>query len=196
MSWGIIYYGFAVFLRAMETDLRASRVEVTGAFSLGLLVAGLAAVPVGRWIDRRGARGLMTLGSCTGTALLLAWSRVEGLGALYAVWCGMGLAMAATLYEPAFAAIVGWFTRHRDRALLAVTLAGGLASTIFMPFATWLLERLGWRDAIVALAAILAVTTIPIHADLHRRGPDHLILRSAHQRRRDEEAQRDDEDAR
>jgi len=46
------------------------------------------------------------------------WSRIESLGALYAVWAPMGLAMAATLYKPAFAAIVGWFPL-KDRVLVA-----------------------------------------------------------------------------
>src|SRR3989475_7376349 len=61
----------------MEADLGWSRVEITGAFSMGMGVAALAALPVGRWIDRHGARALMTAGSCLGTALLLVWSRVE-----------------------------------------------------------------------------------------------------------------------
>ena len=91
-------------------------------------------------------------------------ARWETLAGLYLVWCLMGLAMATTLYEPAFAAIVQWFARHRDRALLTVTLAGGLASTIFMPLATWLLARLGWRTAVLVLAGVLAIVTIPIHA--------------------------------
>ncbi len=172
VSWGILYYGFPVLLRPMETDLGFSRVEITGAFSVGMGVAALAALPVGRWIDRHGARALMTLGSCLGTALLLAWSRVESLPALYAVWCLMGLALAATLYEPAFATVVGWFAmRGRDRALLTVTLAGALASTIFMPIEAWLVGWLGWRTALVALAVILAVLTIPIHALVLRRPP-------------------------
>src|SRR2546425_7558830 len=71
VTWGIVYYGYPVFLRPMEEALGASRVAVTGAFSLGLAVAALAAVPVGRWLDRRGPRGLMTLGSCLGTVLCL-----------------------------------------------------------------------------------------------------------------------------
>jgi MFS family permease len=172
VSWGILYYGFPVLLRPMEADLGFSRVEITGAFSVGMGVAALAALPVGRWIDRHGARALMTLGSCLGTALLLAWSRVESLGALYAVWCLMGLALAATLYEPAFATIVGWFAmRGRDRALLTVTLAGALASTIFMPIEAWLVGWLGWRTALGVLAVVLAVTTIPIHALALRRPP-------------------------
>src|SRR5262249_14503268 len=52
----------------------------------GLAVSALFALPVGRWHDRRGPRGLMTAGSCLGTALCLAWARVESLPALYAVW--------------------------------------------------------------------------------------------------------------
>jgi MFS family permease len=165
VSWGILYYGFPVMLRPMEGDLGWSRIEITGAFSAGMGVAALAAPPVGRWIDRHGARGLMTAGSCLATLLLLVWSRVESVPTLYAVWALMGLALAATLYEPAFAAVVGWFsTRHRDRALLTVTLAGALASTIFMPIEAWLLGWLGWRRALLVLALVLGLVTIPLHA--------------------------------
>ena len=56
VTWGIIFYGFPVFLSSMERDLGASRVAVTAAFSIGLGISGLAGVPVGRWLDRRGAR--------------------------------------------------------------------------------------------------------------------------------------------
>jgi len=171
ITWGIVYYGFAVFLTPMERDLGFSRVALTGAFSVGLLAAALVGLPVGRWIDRHGARGLMTAGSCAAVALMLAWSRVQTLAELYVVWALMGLAMAATLYEPAFAAIIGWFSRHRDRALLTLTLAAGLASTIFVPIETWLLARMDWRTTLVTLAVFLAVTTIPIHAFVLRPPP-------------------------
>lgn len=177
VTWGIIYYGFPVFLRPMEQDLKASRVAITAAFSIGLGVAALAALPVGRWIDRHGGRALMTAGSCLATVLTLAWARVESLPALYAVWFLMGLAMAATLYEPAFAIVVSWFRERRDRALLIVTLVAGFASTIFMPIEAWLLTRVGWRSALTILAAVLAVITIPIHALVLRRG--HTLARPA-----------------
>jgi len=172
VTWGIIYYGYPVFLRPMEETLGASRVAITGAFSLGLAVSALAALSVGRWLDRHGPRGLMTAGSCLGTVLCFLWARVDSLTALYAVWFGMGLAMAATLYEPAFAAVVAWFaTGGRDRALLTLTLAAGLASTIFMPIEAWLLARLGWRTSITLLAIVLGVITIPIHALVLRPPP-------------------------
>jgi MFS family permease len=170
VTWGIIYYGFPVFLRPMEQDLGASRVAVTAAFSIGLAISALASISVGRWLDRRGPRALMTAGSCLATLLTFAWARVQSLPALYIVWLLMGLAMATTLYEPAFAVVVSWFVRGRDRALLTVTLVAGLASTIFMPIEAALLERMGWRAALSVLAVVLGVITIPIHALLLRQG--------------------------
>jgi predicted MFS family arabinose efflux permease len=171
VSWGVIYYGFPVFLQSMERDLGASRVAVTGALSLALAISALAAIPVGRWIDRHGARALMTSGSVLATGLVAAWSRVHSIGALYAVWAAMGVAMGMVLYQPAFAAVVQWFPHRRDRALLTVTLAAGFASTIFMPVEAWLLGWLGWRHALTVCAAVLAVITIPAHA-LLLKAPD------------------------
>jgi sugar phosphate permease len=175
-SWGVLYYAFAVFLVPMQEDLGWSRAAVTGAYSLGLLVSGLAAPLVGYWLDRHGPRGLMTIGSTAGSALLLVWASVEDLLVFYLVWAGLGLSMAATLYEPAFAVLAKWFERGRARALLLVTLAGGLASTIFLPLSAWLVEAQGWRAALLALAAVLAVLTILPHALVLRRRPEDLGL--------------------
>jgi MFS family permease len=134
----------------MHEEMGWSRTALTGAYSLGLLVSALAAPLAGRWLDRQGPRGLMTLGSALGTVLVLVWASVEDLWALYLVWVGIGLAMAGTLYEPAFAVLAKWFERGRARALLLVTLAGGLASTIFLPLSAWLVESQGWRGALLA----------------------------------------------
>jgi hypothetical protein len=39
VSWGILYYAFAVFLVAMRRDLGFSAAELTGAFSVAMLVS-------------------------------------------------------------------------------------------------------------------------------------------------------------
>jgi len=62
----------------MQRELGFSQAELTGAFSLSLLVAGVAGIGVGRYLDRHGPRALMTAGSVSGALLVLAWSRVEG----------------------------------------------------------------------------------------------------------------------
>jgi MFS family permease len=176
ISWGVLYYSFGVFLTSFEVDLAASRAAITGAFSLALLCSGLIALPVGRWIDQHGARGVMTLGSILATVLYFALAWVESLPALYLLWAGIGITMAMTLYEPAFAVVAVWFVRRRTNALALVTFVAGLASTIFLPLSEWLRQEFGWRTAILLLALLLGTVTIPLHAFVLRRHPRDLGL--------------------
>jgi MFS family permease len=173
VSWGILYYAFAAFLAPMRAELGFSTAQLTGAFSLGLLVAGLAGIPVGRYLDRRSPRPLMTAGSMAAVALVIAWSHVDDLVAFYALWVAIGLVMAMVLYEPAFVVLAKHFpvAEQRRRAMTALTLVAALASFIFLPLTQALIDAHGWRDALLILAAILAVLTIPLHALVLRGAP-------------------------
>ena len=174
VSWGILYYAFAVFLLPMQRELGFSTAQLTGAFSLALLLSGVAGLAVGRYLDGRSPRALMTAGSVAGVLLVLAWSRVDGLAAFYALWAGIGLVMATVLYEPAFVVLAKWFPAadQRRQALTALTLVAALASFIFLPLSQALIDAHGWRDALVVLATILAAITIPIHALVLRPAPE------------------------
>jgi MFS family permease len=164
IGYGVLSYAFAVFLRPMAADLHTGVIAVTGAATLAVLVSAAAAVPVGRWVDRHGGRALMSVGSILGTLAVLGWSQARNAAQLYAVFAFVGVASAMVLYEPAFAVIVTRFDPvRRPKALLAVTVVAGFASSIFLPLAGMLDARLGWRHAVLVLAAILAVATIPLH---------------------------------
>lgn len=176
ISWGIIYYSFTVFLTPMEADLGWTRSELVGGFSLAMLIMGGMAYPVGAWVDQRGGRLLMTIGSILATLLVIAWSQVADIAHFYLIWIGLGVCAALVLYDPAFVIVASWFTRRRSTALAVITFAAGLASTIFVPLSDFLLQNLGWRDAILVLGIFLGLTTIPLHALLLRRHPEDLGL--------------------
>lgn len=175
-SYGILSYAFAVFITPMGDELGWSKAQITGAFSVAQLVAGFTAIAVGRWVDRRGTRGVMTVGSVAAAMLLIAWSRVQSLTELYVIWALMGLVLAAVLYEPAFTTVATWFRRDRGRALTLLTFMGGFAAVIFVPVATALVAGVGWRAALVWLGAIYAVLTIVPHALVLRHRPADLGL--------------------
>ena len=164
VNWGVLYYAFGVLMVPVEQSLGAPRWQVAGAFSLGLLISAIAAPSVGRLADRGQGPVVMQAGGLIAAGLLIAWALVPTIWMTYLVWGGLGLCMAAILYEPVFIIIGRAFHDADDRlrAIASITVMGGLASTAFLPGTTLLVEHLGWQGATLALAAIIAVTSLSV----------------------------------
>ncbi|MBX3453563.1 MFS transporter [Ferrovibrio sp.] len=164
VSWGSIFYAFAVLLEPMEAELGWSRPLLNAGLSMGLLVSGFCALPVGKLIDRYGGRWTMSFGSLLASLLLFAWSQVESVPAYFAIWLGLGLAKSMTLYEPVFAVVTRLFPQGYRQRITVITLAGGLASTVFIPFTAWAVSAHDWRDALQMLALCNLLLCLPVHA--------------------------------
>lgn len=176
VSYGAAYYSFSVFITPMESTLGWTRGELSGAFSLMLLIIGLMGFPMGFWLDKHGSRALMTVGSIGATILMLMWSQVTTLTEFYIIFALQGVCLAAVLYEPAFAVLATWFAQKRGTAMAIVTFTAGFASTIFIPLADFLLINFGWRQAVLILGIVMGVITIPLHLLILRRRPEDLGL--------------------
>lgn len=164
VSWGVLYYAFAVLGHTIAEDTGWSLARLTALFSAALVVSGGVGIYAGRVIHRHGPRWVMTLGSALAAIALVIIATAPNLPVFAAGWLVAGIAMAGVLYAPAFAAITVWFGPDRVRALTAVTLVAGLASTVFAPLTAALADELSWRDTYLVLGAVLAVLTILPHA--------------------------------
>ena len=164
ISWGTMFYAFSVLLASIEQEMHWSRDAIVGAFSLSVLMTGLAAAPVGALVDRIGGRMVMSLGSLFAAAILLLMSLAHSLTAFYVEWAALGLAGAMLLYEPAFAVIYRTFAANARKALTALTLLGGFSSTIFWPLTQVLVTALGWRHTLIALGLMNLLVCLPLHA--------------------------------
>ncbi|MBU3738771.1 MAG: MFS transporter [Rhodoferax sp.] len=164
ISWGSTYYLFGLLMAPIEQDLGLNRAQSSLAFSLALLTEGLAAYPVGRWIDRGHERSVMTGGSLLVALVLGLMSRAGNLAEFYLAWAGLGLGMAGVLYAPVFAVVTRRFPQDFRRAIITITFLGGLASTVFIPLDAALIDRLGWRQALLVLAALHLGLCAPLHA--------------------------------
>lgn len=162
-SWGILYYAFTVLALPIAADTGWSPNQVTAAFTLGQLTAALTGIPVGRWLDRLGPHRIMTAGSILAVPALATIALAPTLPVFYLGWLAAGFAMGAVLYPPAFATLTRWYGADAVKALMILTLAAGLASTVFAPTTALLLEAGDWRSTYLILAAVLAAVTIPAH---------------------------------
>ena len=139
----MLYYAFPVLAPSIAADTGWSIATVTAAFSAGLVVSALVGIPVGSLAgplrapaghDRRVGAGRARRRRHR--------QRPRSLPVFFAGWLLAGVAMAGTLYPPAFAALTRWWGPRRVTALTALTLLAGLASTVFAPLTAALLEHL------------------------------------------------------
>ncbi len=171
ITWGSVFYTFALLMEPIERELGLTRAESSLAFSLALLLEGFCAFPIGRLIDRGHERLVMTAGSVLVGACLALHSVIDSQWQFYAVWSTLGLGMAATLYSPVFAIVTRRFPDQFRRAIITMTFLGGLASTVFIPLTAWLISEFGWRHALGVLAALHFVVCVPLHWRLLRGAP-------------------------
>ena len=175
ISWGSVFYTFALLIGPIEQALGVSRAQSSVAFSLALLAEGLCAYAIGRWIDQGHERLVMTLGSALAGLCLVLHTFVTSLAGFYLVWTALGVAMSAVLYTPVFAVVTRRFPNDFRRAIITMTFLGGLASTVFIPLTAWLIDTWGWRGALWALAGLHFFVCLPIHAVMLRDAPRRVV---------------------
>jgi predicted MFS family arabinose efflux permease len=163
ISWGTTLYALGVLGKPIAADTGWSQSLVFGGLTVGLLVSGAISASVGRFIDRRGARLAMSLGSVLNAIGLVLLSQVHDAVSYLAVWAFLGLSMRLTLYDAAFAALVQVTPSRGRRAISYLTLFGGLASTAFWPIGHVLNAAYGWRTTLLVFAAINLLVCLPLH---------------------------------
>jgi len=154
VAWGTAYYCLGVLAGPIAADTGWSRSLVYFGFTLALLAMGAVSATVGRAIDRHGARIVMALGAVLVSGGLAALSLVRSEAAYLAVWVILGLGMRMSLYDAAFAALVQVLPSRGRLAISYLTLFGAFASTVFWVVGHYLNQSYGWRQTLVAFAAI------------------------------------------
>lgn len=170
-TWGSVYYAFAIVAPAIGQQLGMRAELVYGAFSWSLLVSGLVATPAGILLDRYGGQWIMALGSLLCGAGLVWLSRATGTLSYFGAWTLLGVAMALTMYEAAFATINRKFHFDSRQAISTLTLFGGFSSTVFWPLTLKLSALIGWRDTYFWYGVAQLLLCLPLHLMLGRDAP-------------------------
>jgi len=164
VGYGSLYYAFAVLEPSISRDFKWSASWTFGCFSVALLLGGLVGPFAGRFIDRRGARLVLTCGSLASALALAALSRSVDAASFLLALIAVELASTLTLYDAAFAAITQIRGLRGARSgITQVTIFGGFASTAFWPLTHFLLAHLSWREIYLAFDVLHLVICLPIH---------------------------------
>ncbi len=162
LLWAGFYYLFPALLPAWERDFAWSKAEIAGALTLALLISAILAPIAGRQIDHGRGRPLFIAAALLGAGWLVLLSQVTQLWQFYAVWAGLGVAMAGCLYEPCFAILTRTMGSQARQAITLVTLVAGFAGTVAFPTSAGLEAAFGWRVTAQVFAGVIIAVALPL----------------------------------
>jgi hypothetical protein len=164
LAWGALFYPPVLTVPLIAADRGWSITFAMSGFSLALFAAGLVSPRVGTLIDRHGGHRVMPIGSVIAALGLVALTYASHPAVYLAVWILLGVAIAMSLYDPAFSTLGRIFGADARRPITVLTLAGGFASTVSWPATQFLIQNVGWSGAYLAYAILLAGVAAPLHA--------------------------------
>ncbi len=178
-AYGAWYYAFGVLLDPILADTGWGEGWLSGGFALAAAGGGLLAIPAGRLLDHLGARPVFALAAVISTAGLWVAAGADSL-AVFTAASVIGAAALAGLgfYHITQTAAVRAAPLDPTRAIALVTIIGAFSSTLYIPFAAYLVTQTDWRTTIRVLAATTgAVLLMGALAVRERDRPDRDAVR-------------------
>ena len=163
LAWGSSFFLMAVLGKPIAAGTGWSLTWTVGALSAALLTSGLISPRVGRLIDRHGGRPILLASTLLFAAGLIVIAASSSLVFFFAGWILIGIGMSAGLYDAAFSTLGRLYGEAARQPITAVTLFGGLASSICWPLTAYLNETLGWREACLIYAAMHLFIGLPLY---------------------------------
>jgi len=165
-----LLYSFGVFLKPVSSEFGWTRAMTSGAYSMGLFIAGLSFMATGRLNDRFGPRIVTTVCGCLLGLGYLLMSQVSAPWQLYLFW-GVIVCMGTSGgFVPMTSTAARWFVKRRGMMTGIVTAGVGVGITIVPPLASWLILSQGWRTSFIIIG-LTALVLITLFAQFLKRDP-------------------------
>jgi MFS family permease len=171
MSVGVLGTG-TVFFKALSAEFGWDRGVLSGAFSLGFLLAGAATPLWGRVADRRGPRAAFLPGVILTGSLCILQCRIWNLASLYVINVLLAVSAAGISLIPVSVILSNWFVQKRGRAIGLAYAGEGFGGLILMPVVGALVVTVGWRYAYAISGVVFLVALLPVALWIKNRPED------------------------
>lgn len=158
---GAVLDAAGVFFVPVCDDLGFSRSEISLYLTFYFIATVFAMPIVGKWITKYNLNRVLSV------AFALVVAAVAAMGMYSEPWqwwisgIVFGLAGSFIFVVPTPILIGNWFHKHKGLALGAAMSFSGIGGAILSPAFTLLIEAMGWREAYLIAAVIMAALVLP-----------------------------------
>jgi MFS transporter, OFA family, oxalate/formate antiporter len=163
----------SVFVEPLTREFGWSRTALSGAVSLGGILAALSSPLIGPILDRHGSRAALCLAVLVTGAAMMLLSLTQSLLVFYLLFCIARMNWAGPFELGIYGAVNNWFVARRALATSVATVAQ-LVGLVVMPLIAQLaMQEYGWRSGWLAIGSVtLLVGFLPVWLFMVRRPED------------------------
>ena len=163
----------SIFVEPLTREFGWSRTALSGAVSLGGVLAALVAPLIGPVLDRQGSRLVLCAAVLVNGIALMLLSLTGSLGVFYLLFCVARMNWAAPFDLGLYGALNNWFVRRRAFASSVATLAQQVGLVAMPLIAQLAMLQQGWRAGWLAIGVTtLVVGFVPTWLLMVRRPED------------------------
>ncbi len=165
------------FLRPLSREFGWSLEQMSSALAVRFALYGLLGPFAAVFMTRYGLRRMICLAMVLMASGLAMATRMHALWQLVALW-GVTLGVGSGLTALVLGATVvnRWFVQRRGLVLGMLTASSATGQLVFLPLAAWLIERFGWRLALLPIGT-LCLMVFALALLFMRSRPEDLGLR-------------------
>ena len=168
---------FSVFILPLSNDLGLDQTEISSAYALATLAAAFGLPYIGRLIDRYGMRRVVLITTTLLGFAAIAFGQVQGLIMLCLLFGALRFLGQGTLMLSSANLVAQWFSAKRGFAASLMALGFSASVALHPPFAQWLIDQVGWRDAWFWLGISTWLLYLPLVLFLVQNKPEDIGLR-------------------
>jgi len=159
---GVGYYGLPVFLKPLKDSHGWTTTQVSWAPTIYFCISGLTSAIVGPYVDRRGPRGFMLVGTLLNGVSATFIGLVDELWQLYVVYFVFAVAFGMSSGIAVNAIMTRWFVRKRALAMSISSTGVSVGGVVLAPVASKLIDIGGLELATPVLGALVVVVALPV----------------------------------
>ena len=168
---GVSFWSFGLYVEPTEQEFGWSRAEVSGGFSIALLMSGFAAPPIGNWVDRYGPRRLIIIGASLTALTYLLLATTSELWQWY-VYHSLNAVFRQMMFFIPFQTLVSrWFDRRRGIAVGVLATGFSLGGFAVVPIWRLVIDAVEWDGSFVVSGIVIAAVQVPLALFLLRDHP-------------------------
>ena len=169
-------YVFSIFIDSIIEDTGLSRSGISALYMASTGMSAILVAIVSRLADRYGPRTMLVAVGLGFGAACFGMATATNIVLFYVAFAALRALGQGSLTFNSILLVNQWFVSRRGRAIAMMGMGAVLSNAIFPPFARFLIDTIGWREAYAGIGAVAVAIIISVALLVVRNRPEDVGL--------------------